>query len=306
MPQESLIRRKQAAIAVLALVAIVVHLVLRFGTSASPTGARMLRCGSALALGGVPLVWELLVKLLHREFGSDLLAGISIVTSVLLDEYLAGTLVVLMLSGGEALEAYAVRSASSVLEALAKRMPSVAHRKQDSTIADVPLADGRRRRRGARVPARGLPGRRHGRRGPRRDGRIVSHGRAVHDVEDARLDRALRGDQRRIGADDPGRASWPVDSRYAKIMQVMQASEQQRPRIRRLGDQLGRVLHAGGGGDWHRGLAGERRRGAIPGGAGRGHAVSAVDRDSRWRSSARFRWRPSGRSSSTTRPCWKP
>src|SRR6266508_6477934 len=30
-----------------------------------------------------------------------------------------------------------------------------------------------------------------------------------------------------------------VDSRYAKIMQVMRASEQQRPRLRRLGDQLG-------------------------------------------------------------------
>ena len=38
----------------------------------------------ALALGGVPIVIELLVKLFHREFGSDLLAGISIVTSVLL------------------------------------------------------------------------------------------------------------------------------------------------------------------------------------------------------------------------------
>jgi len=47
----------------------------------------------------------------------------------LLHEYLAGSLVVLMLSGGAALEHYAVRKASSVLEALAKRMPSVAHRK---------------------------------------------------------------------------------------------------------------------------------------------------------------------------------
>ncbi len=44
-----------------------------------------------------------------------------------------------MLSGGEALEAYAVRSASSVLEALARRMPSRAHRKSDGDVADVPL-----------------------------------------------------------------------------------------------------------------------------------------------------------------------
>src|SRR5262249_30361513 len=31
------------------------------------------------------------------------------------------------------------------------------------------------------------------------------------------------------------------DSRYAKIMQVMRASEQRRPRLRRLGDQVGSV-----------------------------------------------------------------
>jgi cation transport ATPase len=59
------------------------------------------------------------------DFGSDLLAGISIVSSVALGEYLAGTLVVLMLSGGQALEAFAVRRASAVLLALAGRMPSV-------------------------------------------------------------------------------------------------------------------------------------------------------------------------------------
>src|SRR3970040_1448554 len=102
MPQNAMIRRKQAAIAVLALVAIAVHLVLRFGTSVSLPVQNSPLC-VALALGGVPLVWELLVKLLRREFGSDLLAGISIVTSVILDEYLAGALVVLMLSGCEVL-----------------------------------------------------------------------------------------------------------------------------------------------------------------------------------------------------------
>src|SRR5687767_15984013 len=94
---------------------------------------------AALAVGGGPLLYDLLTKLAKRQFGSDLLAGISIVTSVLLGEYLAGSIVVLMLSGGEALEAYAVHSASSVLNALAKRMPSVAHRRQDAILADLPL-----------------------------------------------------------------------------------------------------------------------------------------------------------------------
>ena len=43
---------------------------------------------AALLLGGLPLVIDLLGNVWRREFGSDLLAGISIVTAVLLGEYL--------------------------------------------------------------------------------------------------------------------------------------------------------------------------------------------------------------------------
>src|SRR5207249_86837 len=91
--------------------------------------------------GGVPLVIDLGRKLLAREFGSDLLAGLSVITSVLLGEYLVGAIVVLMLSGGAALEHYATRRASAVLEALARRMPTNAHRKTTSGITDIALAD---------------------------------------------------------------------------------------------------------------------------------------------------------------------
>ena len=127
-------------IAVLASAAIFVHLVLRFGVRAG-TGMSHLPLLAALVLGGLPLLYDLLRKLLKREFGSDLLGGISIITSVLLGEYLAGSIIVLMLSGGEALEGYALRNASSVLAALAKRVPSIAHRKLDSRIVDVALSE---------------------------------------------------------------------------------------------------------------------------------------------------------------------
>src|ERR1700746_785885 len=125
--------RRTSLIASLAIAAILLHLILRFGLRMNP-GRAEIPLLATLALGGAPLVYELLRKLLRREFGSDLLAGISIVTSVLLGESLAGSIVVLMFAGGEALEAYALRSASSVLRALAKRMPSLAHRKQGAEI----------------------------------------------------------------------------------------------------------------------------------------------------------------------------
>jgi hypothetical protein len=45
-----------------------------------------------------------------------------------------------MLSGGEALESRAVSRAGDVLNALARRMPTVAHRKLAAGLSDVPLA----------------------------------------------------------------------------------------------------------------------------------------------------------------------
>src|SRR5262249_30378133 len=73
--------------------------------------------------------------------GADHLAGISIITSIILGEYLVSAIVILMLSGGTALEQFASRRASSVLDALAKRMPQIAHRKVGAALSDVRLEE---------------------------------------------------------------------------------------------------------------------------------------------------------------------
>jgi heavy metal translocating P-type ATPase len=234
----SIVNRKHVLIAGFAIVAIAVHLLLRF--AGADSRLHEVPLWSVLLVGGLPLVWDLLVKLIRREFGSDLLAGISIVTSVILGEYLAGTLVVLMLSGGEALESYAVRSASSVLQALAKRMPSVAHRKIDSTVKEVALQELQIGDTLLVLPHEICP----------IDGTVLE-GHGVMDESyltgepylmsktpgSAVLSGAINGASAlTIRAD-----KLAIDSRYARIMQVMQSSQQHRPRIRRLGDRLGAV-----------------------------------------------------------------
>ncbi len=234
---ESAKERRYAVIAAVAVVAIGAHLFLRFGASVSSLAAN-LPLFIALAAGGVPLVLELAFKALHREFGSDLLAGISIVTSVLLGEYLAGAIVVLMLSGGEALEQYAVRSASSVLRALAKRMPSVAHRRRDGHTEDIAVDQIAPDDLILVMPHEICPV----------DGEVVEgHGSMDESF--------LTGEPYRVSKTPgveviSGAVNGPssltiratklaTDSRYAQIMRVMRASEQYRPKIRRLGDQLG-------------------------------------------------------------------
>ncbi len=191
-----------------------------------------------LLLGGVPLVWDLLAKLCAGTFGSDLLAGISIVTSVLLGEYLAGVLVVLMLSGGEALESRAVSRAGDVLNALARRMPTVAHRRVAAGLTDVPLAEVAVGDLVVVLPHEICPV----------DGTVVA-GRGGMDEsyltgEPYRMAKApgstvLSGAINGEAALDIRTDRVAGDSRYAKIIDVLRTSEERRPQMRRLADSLG-------------------------------------------------------------------
>ncbi len=229
--------RKTTIIAALTIVGIISHLVMRFGFHTA-AGTYQMPLLITLVVGGLPLLYDLLRKLLKREFGSDLLGGISIVTSILLGEYLAGSIIVLMLSGGAALESYALRSASSVLAALAKRMPSVAHRKSGTEMLDVALADIVVGDTLVIHPHEVCPA----------DG-VVIEGHGVMDESyltgepfqitktsgSAVISGAVNGDS----ALTIRTTQLAADSRYAKIMEVMRESESKRPQLQRLGDRLG-------------------------------------------------------------------
>jgi len=129
---------RETYIAIVTLVAIAAHVILRYSTHL-PRWAYLGPLVLALVVGGIPILVTLAKKLWLREFGSDLLAGISIVASVAMGQYLVGAIIVLMLSGGAALEQFATRRASSVLDALAKRMPQVAHRQRGTSVEDIKL-----------------------------------------------------------------------------------------------------------------------------------------------------------------------
>lgn len=224
-------------IAIVAVAGILISLILHFIIPRfSPYSIYPLY--GVLLIGGVPLVVELMRKVFRLEFGSDLIAGISIITSVILEQYLAGSLVVLMLSGGQALEAYAIRSASKVLEALAKRAPIIAHRKRNETIEDIPVEQIKIGDTLLIFPHEINPV----------DGQVIE-GRGVMDEsyltgEPFLLSKAP-GSSVLSGAINGNESltikatKLAIDSRYAKIMQVMRESEQKRPKMRRLADQLG-------------------------------------------------------------------
>ncbi|MBI4519350.1 MAG: HAD-IC family P-type ATPase, partial [Gemmatimonadetes bacterium] len=228
---------RHTAIAAAAVAGISLYLVLRFIVG-TPAPAVNMALYAVLVAGGIPLVMELALSTARGQFGADLLAGVSIVTAVLLGEYLAGAVVVLMLSSGEAMEAYAVGRASSVLSALARRIPSVAHRltgrqTEDITLDAIAIGD-----RLVVYPHEVCPV----------DG-VVVEGRGIMDesyltgepfmMSKAPGSTVFSGAINGEGALTLRATRLAVDSRYARIMAVMRDSEQRRPRLRRLGDQLG-------------------------------------------------------------------
>lgn len=77
--------------------------------------------------------------LLRREFGLDILAVTAIVSTVVVGEYIAALIVVLMLTSGEALENYANQRAKRELDALLNRVPQLAHRSFEGGYRDLPV-----------------------------------------------------------------------------------------------------------------------------------------------------------------------
>lgn len=95
----------------------------------------------AVLIGATPLVWDVVVSIINKHFGVDILAIVAIIAAVVLQQYVAAAVILLMLSGGEALESYALRRARKDFSTLVSNAPSIAHRKQGDTIVDVAIQE---------------------------------------------------------------------------------------------------------------------------------------------------------------------
>jgi len=89
-----------------------------------------------LILTGAPVLWQTLRGIIHGHFAADIVAALAIVTAIILNEPLPGLVVVLMQTGGEALERYAERRASNAVRALEEEAPRFAHRITDDSAPE--------------------------------------------------------------------------------------------------------------------------------------------------------------------------
>jgi len=114
---------------------IVTGLALRAGPFASQTHIVWL---AGLCATGLPVVWRTIRGLLSGRFAADVVASLAIMTAILLDQPLPGLIVVLMQTGGEALEQYAAGRASDAVRELEAAAPRTAHRLTGERVEDVP------------------------------------------------------------------------------------------------------------------------------------------------------------------------
>ncbi|MCX5062740.1 MULTISPECIES: heavy metal translocating P-type ATPase [unclassified Streptomyces] len=89
----------------------------------------------------VPAVVWVLAALRRGHAGVDLIAVLALGGTLAVGEYLAGSLIALMLATGRTLEAAAQRRASHDLRALLEHAPRSARRRIDSEVRTVPLAE---------------------------------------------------------------------------------------------------------------------------------------------------------------------
>lgn len=101
--------------------------------------------GSLWAIGlvvtGAPVVWRTTRSMLQLRFSTDITATLAILTAVLIQQPLPGLVVVLMQTGGEALERYARGRASDALRQLEADAPRIAHLSHGGGLSDVPAGD---------------------------------------------------------------------------------------------------------------------------------------------------------------------
>ncbi|QGF40544.1 cadmium-translocating P-type ATPase [Limosilactobacillus gastricus] len=85
----------------------------------------------------ISMLIEMIKKMIHGDFGVDILAVTAIVATLAVGDYWASMIILLMLIGGDSLEDYANRKANSELKSLLDNSPEQAHRLNGDQVEDI-------------------------------------------------------------------------------------------------------------------------------------------------------------------------
>ena len=180
---------------------------------------------------------SMLKALLRGRWGIDLLAVTAIAATVIVGEYVAALIIVLMLAGGEALEDIAEGRATRELRSLLERSPQTAHRERDGGPPEDIPADAVRPgdilliKPSEVVPVDGML---LAAAGSFDESTLTGESLPVEHVKgDALLSGSINGDN----AVQMKAASTAKDSQYSQIVALVQEAASSRPPVVRLADR---------------------------------------------------------------------
>ncbi|MCX6023041.1 MAG: HAD-IC family P-type ATPase [Chloroflexi bacterium] len=216
------------------LLGILVALALQAASFNQPAAAALL---AVVVLGSYQLFYDTVVGLLQRRFALDFIAVLAILVSVGSGEFLVAAVIALMLSSGQALEAYGVAQAKKSLTGLIDRIPrhivlwEGARAGRTESIAAVQIGQEVLVRRGEVIPL---------------DGVLVSDAGLTDESsltgEPYMIDK-VRGDQIRSGTVNVGDAivvkviRREEDSTYHKIVKMVEEAQEEKAPLVRLADR---------------------------------------------------------------------
>ncbi|MDE1851743.1 MAG: heavy metal translocating P-type ATPase [Candidatus Micrarchaeota archaeon] len=191
---------------------------------------------AVLLLGGIPIVVRTIRQVLRGRLSADVIAMLAIVVAMLVNESFAGAIIVLMQSGGEALEDYGFNRASSSLEELTARTPKSARRKVGNHIEEidanaVKVGDILVIRHGDLIPA---------------DGKVTSEKAYVDEsaLTGEPVPRTVEANGKLLsGSINVGdtfemrTTAISEESQYAKIVKMVRDAQENKPKIQRLADK---------------------------------------------------------------------
>jgi heavy metal translocating P-type ATPase len=188
----------------------------------------------------VPVTWEVVRGMARGDFGVDIIALLAMVAALIGGELLAGAIVAVMLTGGDALEDYAAGRATRDLTALLRRAPQVARRRvgdgwKDIDVDEVEVGDVLLVRVGEIVPADGTL----------LDGATIDASAVTGEPLPVEL---AQGESVRSGTVNAGapfelRATRGArDSSYAALVKLVQEAAHERPPFTRMADRYAMIF----------------------------------------------------------------
>jgi len=195
---------------------------------------------AALA-GGIPIIIVGVRALLRRDLDVDFLASIAIVAALVIGQFLAAAVVVLMLTGGAILENYTARRTSRAIEKLIESAPKVARVRRKGDIIEIPIEEVREEETVLVKPGEKIPV----------DGIVISGHASVNQapitgesiaVEKAQGSQVLTGTIVELGALEITVTKVGDDTTFARIIKLIREGQENKAPVEKIADRYAKYF----------------------------------------------------------------